>query len=51
MNIMSPSDPRGAILRETSLNEVALHGFIKKSQRTPKDDLDVALKRKKELDR
>ena len=30
---------------------VALHGFIKKSQKTPKDDLEVALKRKKELDR
>jgi len=30
---------------------VALHGFIKKSQKTPKDDLDVAIKRKKELDR
>ena len=29
---------------------VALHGFIKKSQKTPKDDLDLALKRKKELD-
>jgi phage-related protein len=29
---------------------VALHGFIKKSQRTPKADLDLALERKKELD-
>jgi phage-related protein len=28
----------------------ALHGFIEKSQRTPKDDLDLALKRIKELD-
>jgi phage-related protein len=30
---------------------VALNGFIKKSQKTPKDELDLALKRKKELDR
>jgi phage-related protein len=29
---------------------VALHGFIKKSQKTPKADLDLAGKRKKELD-
>ena len=28
---------------------VLLHGFIKKTQRTPKADLDLALKRKKEL--
>jgi phage-related protein len=28
---------------------VALHGFIKKTQKTPKDDLDLALKRKKEF--
>jgi phage-related protein len=28
---------------------VALHGFIKKSQKTPHDDLDLALTRKKEL--
>ncbi len=26
---------------------VLLHGFIKKTQKTPKQDLDVALKRKK----
>jgi phage-related protein len=30
-------------IEETTL--VALHGFIKKSQRTPKDDLDLAKKR------
>jgi phage-related protein len=30
---------------------VALHGFIKKSPKTPKDDLDLAIKRKRELDR
>ncbi len=30
---------------------VALHGFIKKSQKTPKDEIDLALKRKKEFDR
>jgi phage-related protein len=30
---------------------VALHGFIKKSQKTPEGDLDLARKRKKELER
>lgn len=29
---------------------VLLHGFIKKTQKTPKADLDLALKRKKELE-
>lgn len=28
---------------------VLLHGFIKKTQKTPKTDLDLALKRKKEV--
>jgi len=28
-----------------------LHGFIKKTQKTPKPDLDIALKRKKNLER
>ena len=28
-----------------------LHGFIKKTQKTPKADLDLALKRKKEIER
>jgi phage-related protein len=28
---------------------VLLHGFIKKTQKTPKGDLDLALKRKKEV--
>lgn len=28
---------------------VALHGFIKKTQKTPKGDLDLAAKRQKEL--
>lgn len=28
---------------------VLLHGFIKKTQKTPKTDLDLALKRKKEI--
>ena len=28
---------------------VLLHGFIKKTRKTPKDDLDLALKRKKTL--
>lgn len=27
----------------------ALHGFIKKTQKTPKSDLDIALKRMKEI--
>ena len=29
---------------------VALHGFIKKTQKTPKGDLDLAARRQKELD-
>lgn len=29
---------------------VALHGFIKKTQKTPQSDLDLAAKRQKELD-
>lgn len=29
---------------------VALHGFIKRSQKTPQHELDLALTRKKELD-
>ena len=28
---------------------VLLHGFIKKTQKTPKADLELALKRKKEI--
>lgn len=28
---------------------VLLHGFVKKTQKMPKADLDVALKRKKEI--
>jgi phage-related protein len=30
---------------------VLLHGFIKKTQRTPKADIDLALRRKQELER
>jgi phage-related protein len=30
---------------------VALSGFIKKTQKTPQDELDIALSRKKELER
>jgi phage-related protein len=30
---------------------VALNGFIKKSQKTPQDELDLALGRKKEMER
>jgi phage-related protein len=33
----------------TAEQMVLLHGFIKKTQKTPKSDLDLALKRKKEL--
>ena len=31
-------------------NILLLHGFIKKTQKTPKQDLDLALKRKKKLE-
>ncbi len=31
-------------------NMVLLHGFIKKSQKTPKQDLDLAKKRKREVE-
>lgn len=31
-------------------NMVLLHGFIKKSQQTPKPDFDIALKRKREVE-
>jgi phage-related protein len=30
---------------------VALHGFVKKTQKTPQDELDLALERKKEMQR
>jgi phage-related protein len=30
---------------------ILLHGFIKKTQRTPDDDLDLAMKRKAEVER
>jgi len=30
---------------------VLLHGFIKKTQQTPDSDLDLAMKRKKEVER
>lgn len=47
--------PSGGIARVMfCFNEgelVALHGFIKKSQKTPADDLNVALNRKKEVKR
>ena len=29
---------------------VVVHGFIKKSQKTPKRDIDIALRRKAEVD-
>ena len=30
---------------------ILLHGFIKKSQKTPNSDLDLAIKRKKEVEK
>jgi phage-related protein len=30
---------------------ILLHGFIKKSRKTPKQELDLAVKRRKELER
>jgi len=30
---------------------ILLHGFIKKTEKTPKDDLDLAIKRMKQLNR
>jgi phage-related protein len=33
-----------------SSNLVVVHAFIKKSQKTPKPDLDLALKRKREIE-
>jgi phage-related protein len=30
---------------------VALNGFVKKTQKTPKDEIDLALDRKKEMER
>jgi phage-related protein len=29
---------------------ILLHGFIKKTQKTPRSDFDLALKRQKEVD-
>ena len=29
---------------------VLLHGFVKKTQKTPSKDIDLALRRKRELD-
>ena len=46
--------PRGRIARVIFCTRdgalVALHGFIKKTQKTPQSDLDLAAKRQKELD-
>jgi phage-related protein len=43
--------PRGRIARVLFCEEqgrmVLLHGFIKKTQKTPRHDLDLALKRRK----
>jgi len=34
----------------TGSRMVLLHGFVKKSQKTPKSDLDLALRRRKEIE-
>jgi phage-related protein len=43
--------PRGRIARVvfcvTGEQMVLLHGFVKKTQKTPKQEIDLALKRKK----
>jgi len=38
------------IFAPTRSHMILLHGFIKKTQKTPKRDLDLALKRKKEIE-
>lgn len=38
------------IFYPTKSNIILLHGFIKKSQKTPKKDLDLAKARKKEIE-
>ena len=45
------SDKRIARVIFTVMGEymILLHGFIKKSQKTPKNEIDLALKRKKEI--
>jgi phage-related protein len=48
--IVGSSLPRGRIARVIfcveQANMVLLHGFMKKSQKTPQRDIDLALKRK-----
>jgi phage-related protein len=48
---LQPSSQRIALLllcfHEGTI--VVLHGFIKKTQKTPQDDLDLARKRKREV--
>ncbi|UFH59491.1 type II toxin-antitoxin system RelE/ParE family toxin [Sulfurovum mangrovi] len=45
------SDKRIARVIFTVIDEymILLHGFIKKTQKTPKQDIDLALKRKKDI--
>ena len=47
--------PKGKIARVLfcfhGQNLIALHGFIKKTQKTPADDLKLAQKRKKDVER
>jgi len=45
------SDKRIARVIFTVINEymILLNGFVKKSQKTPKSEIDLALKRKKEI--
>jgi phage-related protein len=38
------------IFRVDDQTIILLHGFIKKSQKTPKHELDLAIKRKRQLD-
>jgi len=46
--------PRGRIARVIffihAQHAVLLHGFLKKSQKTPKPDIDLALRRKREVE-
>ena len=46
--------PRGRIARVIfcihGQHAVLLHGFLKKSQKTPKPDIDVAMRRKREVE-
>ena len=48
--LVSPfSDIARVLFCTTSEHLVLLHGFVKKTQRTPTDDIDLALSRMREL--